>query len=195
MNKIFFSIILIIATALAARGAEDVYNPIAVGLRWEHSVVLTMPDGRTFNGTMTREITGTKVIAGKTYFVSYTRFSGLPGMQPFTTYRRKAADGIYAINGFDPKKREYLETALPLSVGKTWQAVTDDTTTITVAAQEDLTVGDRKYEKCFKIVSSADGLSPSGTYYLAPNIGNIRDSSKQGGATFEFTLTKFTGTK
>jgi hypothetical protein len=144
---------------------------------------------------MIREITGTESIAGKTYFVSATSFVGLPGMDKFTTYRRKASDGIYTINGWDPTKREYLETALPLGVGKKWTAVTDDKTVVSVEAQEDLTVGDKKYQKCFKIVSRADGSSPSGTYYSAPNIGNVKDSVKQGGATYEFTLKAFRGAK
>ena len=151
--------------------------------------------GRVLHGTMTREITGTTNITGKSYFVSATRFTGLPGMDPFTTYRRKAADGIYAINGFDPQQREYLETALPLAVGKKWTAVTDDKTVITVDAQEDISVGGQKYEKCLKIVSRADGRSPGGTSYLVPNVGTVRDTSKQGGATFEFTLKSFSGTK
>ena len=171
---------------------KDIYNPLSVGLRWEADVDLTTPDGSVFHGTAVREITGTEVIDGKTYFKSVTRFTGLPGMNQFTTYRRKTPDGIYAINGFDPQKHEYLETGLPLTVGKTWTAAIDtDKTIFTVEKEETVSVGDRKYEKCLKVVYRSNGPSPSGHFYLAPNTGNVMETLKQGGATFQFTLKSF----
>lgn len=172
---------------------DDIYNPLSVGLRWEANIHLKTPDGRTIQGTSIREITGTEIIGGKTYFKSVTRFNNIPGMTQFTTYRRKAEDGIYAINGFDLKKREYFETGLPLAVGKTWTATATDNekTTFTVESQETITIGESKYEKCFKVVYRSDGQSPSGHFYLAPNVGNVAETLKQGGATFQFTLKSF----
>lgn len=185
-----FSLVLALRTLVLADAV--VYEPLAVGLRWERDVSMTTPDGRTFHGTMTREITGTEMINGKTYFVSSTTFARLPGMEAFTTYRRQTADGIYAINGFDAKMVEYLETALPLVPGATWRSVGDgESTTYTIVAKENLIVAGRKYEDCLKVNYVSTGRSPSGTYFLAPNVGNIRDSVTVAGVRFEFTLVTF----
>jgi hypothetical protein len=197
MKQAVILLLLYLVSVAVTHADEDIYNPLSVGLRWEASVDLTAPDGRTIHGSAIREIAGTEVIAGKTYFKSVTRFNDIPGMTQFTTYRRKTKDGIYAINGHDPEKREYLETGLPLSVGKTWTATSTDkeTTVFSVERQETVTVRNRKYEKCFKVSYRSDGLSPSGYFYLAPNIGNVIETFKQGGATFQFTLKSFTGDK
>lgn len=195
MKIALLSVLFTIVASVTTHAYEDIYNPISVGLRWEYAVVLTTPAGKVLHGTMTREITGTAVIAGKTYFVSATRFDGLPDMQPFSTYRRKGSRGIYAINSFDPQKKEYIEAAFPLTVDQKWRSAGDDMMTFTVAAEEDVTVNGRRYPGCLKIVSSADRFSPVGTYYLAPYVGNVRDTAKQGGATYEFTLNSFNGTK
>ena len=155
------------------------------------------PDGHVMHGTAIREITGTEIIAGQTYFKSVTRFTDIPGMTQFTTYRRKSKDGIYAINGIDPLKREYLETGLPLVAGKTWTVTTTDNekTVFSVEPEETVTIGDRKYKKCFKVVYRSEGSSPSGFFYLAPNTGNVIETLKQGGATFKFTLKSFSSAK
>jgi len=197
MKQTVILLLLHLVSVAVTHAGEDIYNPLSVGLRWEASVDFTTPDGRTIHGTAIREIAGTEVIAGTTYFKSVTRFNDIPGMTQFTTYRRKTKDGIYAINGFDPQKREYLETGLPLSVGKTWTAAPSDKekTVFSVESQETVTVGNRKYEKCFKVNYRSDGPSPSGYFYLAPNIGNAIETLKQGGATFQFTLKSFSGNK
>jgi len=197
MKQTIISLLLCFISVNSTHAVEDVYNPLSVGMRWEASVDMTTPDGRTNRGTVIREITGTEVIAGKTYFKSVTRFTDIPGMTRFTTYRRKAEDGIYAMSSLDPHKREYLETGLPLEVGRTWTVTISDTekTVYSVEARETVTVGDRKYEKCFKVSYRSNGLAPSGYFYLAPNIGNVTETLRQGGATLQFKLKSFSGGK
>ena len=59
MKSTLLIFVLTILISPLSRAAEDIYNPLKVGLRWELAVVLTTPAGRVLHGTMTREITGT----------------------------------------------------------------------------------------------------------------------------------------
>lgn len=187
---------LLSLSLLPARADDDTYNPIAVGLRWLADVTMTTPDGRTVQGKAIREITGTEVINGKTYFTSVSKVDGIPLFKPFTTYRRKTAEGVFAISASDPKKLEYLETALPLAVGKTWEVSSDKGRMFfTVEAQEAVTVGKVKYEKCFKLAYRAEGTPFSGHFHLAPNVGNVTETMKVGAATLIFTNQSFTTPK
>lgn len=183
--------------AAAAPAQEADYNPIAKGLKWTAAVTMTKPDGSTVQGTATREITGTEVIRGKTYFVSETSVSGIPGMAAFTTYRRKAADGIYIINGGDAAKAEQLETALPLAVGKSWEtpSSTGGKVRFTVAALETVKAGPRRFEKCFKINWRSDDGALTGHFHLAPNVGNVLETTKAGEARLEFVIESMTQKK
>ncbi len=184
------------AAAAAAQEAAD-YNPLAVGLRWTAAVTMTKPDGSTVQGTATREITGTEVIGGKTYFVSETSVSGIPGMGAFTTYRRKAADGIFSIDGSDASRTERLETALPLAVGKKWEApsAAGGKVFFEVEAQEAATAGKRKFEKCFKITWRSEDGAMSGQFHLAPNAGNVLETTKSAGTTLQFVIDSLTQKK
>ncbi len=178
------------ATALAL---DDEHDPLAVGLHWEASVELKFPDGKTVNGTATREITGTAIIDGKTYFKSETHFIGIRGIPSTTTYRRKADDGTYAFQGSDPTKREYLETSYPLAVGKTWTSQFSDTlnTVFTVESEETVTVDGQKYEKCLKVKYISTGTAPSGHFYLAPGVGNVMETFQVGDLTIYILLKSF----
>src|SRR5689334_2059569 len=195
MNSLLAGVFLSLLAVARLSAAEDRYNPLSVGLRWEAAVELTTPDGEVIQGTAVREITGTEEISGRTYFKSVTRLSGIPGLSQFTTYRRRAKDGIYAINGFDAKRREYLETGLPLAVGKTWTAKPSEHETMEfkVERQEKVQVNGRTHDECLKVVYHSSGAAPSGHFYLAPGSGNVSETLEQGGATYRFTLKQLSG--
>jgi hypothetical protein len=140
----------------------------------------------------TREITGTEVIDGKSYFTTVTRVEGIAILKPFTTYRRKTTEGILCISASDPEKLEYLECPLPLQLGKTWEILSNQGKMFNkIEAQEPITVGNIIYDKCFKVTYRTENYPYSGYYYLAPNVGNVKEFMKLGEATFVFTLRSF----
>ena len=196
MRRFFLPLLLLLCGLVVARAEHDVYNPLAVGLRWDVDVEMTAPGGQKTQGTATREITGTDKIEGFTYFIVDTSFTGLEKMKNFTMYRRKAAKGIYAINALDKIKQEYLEEALPLSVGATWKTtIFGQIIVSTVEANESLKIGDKTYENCMKISYKSSDGKLSGTYWQAPDVGNVQEETNVGGLIFKFTLKKYSGLK
>jgi len=184
--------VLSVALSLAGAAAEESPDPLAVGNRWEASMEISAPNRPVMRGKAHREITGTEMVNGKLYFVSVTRFTGLDGFQGWTTFRRQAEDGIRAIYASDPEKREYLETALPLKVGRTWTMSTSAGHTLfRVTERETVKVGKREYKDCFKLMYDSTGTLPRGHFYLAPGIGNVSETFEQNGATFRITLESF----
>jgi hypothetical protein len=180
----------------ASARADDVYHPLAVGLRWNVDVIMTTPDGKSVESKGTREITGTEVIDGKSYFTTVTRFDGIPLLKPFTSYRRRTAEGILSISASDPEKLEYLECPLPVQIGKTWEIRSNQGKMFNkIEEAEPIVVGNVRYDKCFKVSYRTDNYPYSGYYYLAPNIGNAKEFMKLGEATFVFTLRTLVGPK
>jgi hypothetical protein len=178
-------------SAIKAAHPDDPYEPLAVGMRWESSVEITLPSGEVRYGSAIREITGTQTIAGKSYFVSVTRYVGLPGFTPLTTYQRKTADGIYTLDGPEGERPEYRETALPLAVGQRWTVDTGARGHFHVEKEENIVVAGRAFEKCLKIVFQSDGGTSHGAYYLAPHIGIVLDVAEHRGTRFRLALLSF----
>jgi hypothetical protein len=196
MRRFLFSLVLMLCSVAAVRAERDLYNPLAVGMRWDVDVEVTKPGGQTVQGAVVREITGTQKVDLYTYFVVETSFTGLPDMKNFTMYRRKSTQGIYAINAIDKAKQEHMEIALPLEVGKSWKTSMGLLViTSTVEAKESLKIGDRTYEDCVKISYKSNDGKLSGTYWQAPDVGNVQEETKVDGAVFKFTLKKFSGLK
>jgi len=186
---------LALCAVAGARAEQDLYNPLAVGLRWDVDVEMKTPGGATVQGSAVREITGTETINNLSYFVVRTSFTGLPNMRNMTMYRRKTARGIYAINAVDKEKREYLEAVLPLNVGQSWKTVIFSSVIVsTVEAKESVTAGGKTYENCIKVIYKTDN-GPSGSYYQAPDVGNVLETTAIDGAVFKFTLKSFSGLK
>lgn len=174
------------ATAAAAEGEDD-YHPLEVGLVWTADVATTAPSGKVIRGTATREITGTKEIGGKTYFISVTSAQNVPGIKTFTTYQRKEPDGIYSIRESDPEQKEFLEMPLPLILGKTWDIPAEKgKLNFHVEGLDTAQVGAASYKNCFKIAYRSDAFDFSSFYYAAPGIGNIMEQMKVGGGTMVF---------
>ena len=176
----------------AGRPDEDVYEPLAVGLRWEFSVEITLSSGEMIHGTAIREITGTETIAGKSYFESVTRYTGLPQTPPLVTYQRKAENGIYSIDKSDPEQREHRETALPLILGQSWIAGTPEArATFRVEAEQSVAAAGSTYDQCLKVAFHSEGGSSHGTYYVAPRVGIVLDTAERDGVRYRLTLLSF----
>jgi hypothetical protein len=177
-----------IPTAAAAAEGEDDYHPLEVGLVWTADVTTTAPSGKVIRGIATREITGTKDIDGKTYFISVTTARNVPGITTFTTYQRKQPDGIYSIRESDPEKKEFLEMPLPLILGKTWDIPAEKgKLNFHVENLETVQVGTTSHKNCFKISYRSDAFDFSSSYYAAPGIGNVMEQMKVGGGSMVFT--------
>jgi len=196
MRRFFLPFLLLLCGVIVARAEQDLYNPLAVGLRWDVDVEMTTPGGQKVQGTAVREITGTDKVEGHTYFIVTTSFTGIEQMKEFTMYRRKSANGIYAFSALDKTKQEHLEEATPLSVGATWKTnVFGQLIVSTVEAKESLKIGDKTYDDCMKISYKSDNGKLSGTYWQAPDVGNVQEETKVDGLTYKFTLKKYSGLK
>ena len=185
-----------LCSVAVVRAERDLYNPLAVGMRWDVDVEVTALDGKKTQGSVVREITGTQKVDLYTYFVVETSFTDLPKMRNFTIYRRKSTQGVYAISAIDKTKQENLESALPLEVGKSWKTSKGMmVVTSTVEAKEPVKIGDHTYADCMKISYKSSDGKLSGTYWQAPDVGNVQEETKVDGTVFKFTLKKFSGLK
>lgn len=174
--------------AAAVAEGEDDYQPLEVGLVWTADVTTIAPSGKVIRGTATREITGTKEIDGKTYFISVTTAKNVPGIQAFTTYQRKQPDGIYSIRESDPDQKEFLEMPLPLILGKSWDIPAEKgKLNFHVEGLETVQVGTNSHKNCFKISYHSDAFDFSSYYYAAPGIGNVMEQMKVAGGSIVFT--------
>jgi hypothetical protein len=110
-------------------------------------------------------------------------------------YRRKTSRGVYAVNPLDKEHREYMESALPLSVGQSWKTIIFSSVVVSsVESKETITVGDKTYENCVKVNYKTEN-GPSGTYYQAPDVGNVLETTTIDGSVFKFMLKSFSGLK
>ncbi len=125
-----------------------------------------------------------------------TSFTGLPAMKDFTMYRRKSARGVFSIAALDKDKQEHLEAVLPLTVGQSWKTLVFGRTILsTVEARETVKIGEKTYEDCMKTSYLSGDGKLSGTYYQAPDVGNVQEETKSEGSVYKFTLKKFSGLK
>jgi hypothetical protein len=110
-------------------------------------------------------------------------------------YRRKTSRGIYAINALDKEQREFMEAALPLNVGQSWKTIVFTSVVVSsVESKESVTAGGKTYDNCIKVNYKTEN-GPSGTYYQAPDVGNVLETTTIDGAVFKFTLKSFSGLK
>jgi len=196
MRRFLLSLALTLGSVVAARAEQDLYNPLAVGLRWEVDVEVTTVGGNAVQGTSVREITGTEKIGRYNYFVVTTSFTGVPQMKDFTIFRRKSAHGVFGIFDGDTEKREIMEAALPLDVGQSWKTIVGTRVIIsTVESKESVTAGGKTYENCIKVNYKTSDGGMKGTFYQAPDVGNVLETQTRDGATYKFTLKKFSGLK
>lgn len=196
VSRIVSCIILSLSCVTAVETDDANYNPIEVGITWIGDVTVTSPDGKTTHGKAKREITGTKVINDKTYFVCVTSLEGVP-IKPFTTYRRIGPEGEWSIAESDSKKQEANDLPYPITVGRTWEvpSPTGKTVSKVEGLVESLVVGTEKYEKCFKISYRSEPGDYKSVFYLAPGIGNVSETMTFGGTTLVITHREMTKAK
>lgn len=197
MRPFLLSLLFALVTATGVHAVEqDIYNPLAVGLKWEVDVEMKWPGGKEAHGTAVREIVGTVTVNENTYFVVNTSFQNLPKLKDFTYYRRKAARGIFAVDPLDKTKTEYLESILPLTLGQQWRTEMQGALIFNkVEAIESLKLGDKTYDKCIKVSYSGARGVMAGVYYQAPDVGNVLEKTTIEGAAVTFTLKNFSGLK
>jgi len=195
-RRFLLSLALALCGFTAARAEQDLYNPLAVGLRWDLDVEVSAVAGQPVHGTAVREVTGTEKIGPYTYFVVRTTFSAVLKMNDSTMYRRKSARGVYAIDALDKTRQEHLEAVLPLTVGQTWKTTIGGQTFIsTVESKESVKIGDKTYQDCIKVSYNSSDGGLSGRFYQAPDVGNVQETTAVAGTLYKFTLTKFSGLK
>lgn len=197
LPRIIPHIVLSLSCVTAVDADDANYNPIEVGMTWIGNVTITKANGETAHGKAKREITGTKVINDKTYFVCVTSLEGISFMEPFTSYRRIGPEGEWSIAESDPKRQESNDLPYPITVGRTWEVPSPTGKTVykVEALVESLVVGAEKYEKCFKISYRSEPGDLKSVFYLARGIGNISETMTSGGTTLVITHREMTKTK
>jgi hypothetical protein len=89
-----------------------------------------------------------------------------------------------------------MEAALPLDVGQSWKTIVGTRVIIsTVESKESVTAGGKTYENCIKVNYKTSDGGMKGTFYQAPDVGNVLETQTRDGATYKFTLKKFSGLK
>jgi hypothetical protein len=195
MRRTFLFLFLALGAATAFGADQDLYNPLEVGLRWEVDVEVTPLGGTPSKGTALREVTATQTVNGRIYFVVLTTFKNLPRMHDYTMYRRKTPHGIYAFSSLDKDKHEFLETPIPLTVGQSWKTIIfDSVVESTAESNESVTVDGKTYDNCIKITFKSD-RGATGTFYQAPDVGNVLETTTADRLTYKFTLKSFSGLK
>ena len=136
--------------------------------------VFSTPNGETTKGTGYRERKESVEREGKKYLRTRTWWDGGPFPLDFTKLSRKDARGIYSI-GEEPGAKERVEVPWPLAVGMTWVTIEGTKRFMnTVAALETVTIGEKKYDRCYRVhVESSDGGYIE-DFWEAPQIGNVK---------------------
>lgn len=138
-------------------------------------------------GKMVITDAGEEQISGQTYRKQVKTYKGLPGVPTQVLYVRKTPTGIYAIDGEDQDKREYLAVPFPVTVGRSW---TDEKgRTYRVEGVETIEINGKAYRGCLKLsVSSEQWKAVS---YLSREIGMVKSVQKIGATTVEVFLLEY----
>jgi serine/threonine protein kinase len=144
--------------------AQD-YFPLAVGATWEYAAeTVTRAPGREpqiRSGTEVCRCVAIEKIGGKEYFKVVTFFRDFPDASEATTWYRRAADGIYRIDG-KSENPERLFLPLPPRGGYSW----------TVAESTGKSVSSIPYGLYIHF-----DISTFGGYAGAKNLGKVPPSS------------------
>ena len=172
------SAFVLLAVSLVMAGCtkkEPDYYPLSEGMRWEYDCSFMNSLGITQQGKRISRIDGKESINDKTYWKGITVWSGLHGFEPQCEYYRKNENGIYSISGTHKNQPEVLLMPLPLVIGKRWTTVVGDVSMDwVVESTETVELMNKKFERCYKISYKQNKTPNSGTYWLAPNIGEVK---------------------
>ena len=170
------------------KGAE--YFPeLRDGASKVYSIEYNVPPTGVQKGRLAIRVDGTETINGKSYSKELTVPSGIPGAPTQTRFVRRDKTGIYAINGDDSTKTEYLEIPLPVQVGSSWTSKSPrGELHYRAEAIEAAQLFDRSYENCLKV--SFTSSVGEGYACHAPGLGMVRSVIKASGVTMELTLDK-----
>jgi len=143
-----------------------------VGSRYEYSMEYLAPLGGVGRASMIRRVDGVETLHGKRYYKIVDTYLGIPGQDQQVFYSRWTPDGIYLIDGDRKDKPEYLAIPFPVSVGISWVANNDKSTTYHAEGLETIETPNETYKDCLKV--SFKDAGAEGTEYLAPNVGRVK---------------------
>ncbi len=170
------------------------YVPSADGTKWEYSVEYAAALVGVGKGKMVSRIDGDETINGKKYRKRINVYSGIPGAEAEVYYERESNEGIFTIDGKHKDKPEYLDVMFPLEIGINWTSHRPaGDVHFRVESLETLELIDRTYKDCLRIsyTGSYESKSFEGYYFLAKDVGMVKDVYKIQGATFDVTLEKY----
>lgn len=171
------------------------YVLVSDELQWEYIVeVQKLNIGVVQNAKMISHYDGVEVINGKQYQKFITEYVGLSGAEPHIYYKRKSNEGVFVVDEKYKDKPEFKEIIFPLEKGSEWISNRPtDSFRFHVESIESLFVVDRIYKDCLRISykGSYESKLVEGFYYLAKDVGMIKEVEKYGDVSFEITLEKF----
>jgi hypothetical protein len=199
LTATIFAILLLFLASPKVKGEE--YFPKAMeGAEWEYSVEYgkhgTVPSVAIQKGKLLMRVVGEETINGKTYTKYQTVSSGISEVESLISYDRRSPEGIYWIDGEHKDSSEYLETPLPVSIGRSWAVQRPNIGLkkhCKAEAIETVEVLEHTYENCLKV--SCYGRGRYGDYeaysYYAPGIGEVKTVTKYGTLKLVTTLDNY----
>jgi hypothetical protein len=186
-----FLLTLAVALGGISAFAEEDYYPLYVGNEWTYRRDYVDPKWTVHQTDEHLRICRTLEKDGKTYYI-YERWFEDPTKKGETDYVRKDIQGIHstyaeelAANG-----EGVFWLALPLKVGASWKS--NEKTTCTVIALENLELEGKTYKNCYHVHSAAADGSLTMELWFAPNIGPVKSvDSFANGSKRTRTLTGF----
>ena len=171
MPLILMMVLLI--PSVAVRANDEEYFPLAKGNERIAEITTRLPDGTS----ETAKVHGTVVEAverdGRTYWRVKNEISG--DMQStWTVLNRRDDSGVYVVFEQFADAKEQRAIVFPLTVGSTWEFNNaNKMNRVTVAGFENVTVGNRTYQKCVHLhMESEDGKIYE--RWSAPNVGEVK---------------------
>lgn len=179
---------LLLLTACDRQVRADFYPELKAGTQAVFS--LQVKNGAfEESGELTMRNAGDEKLEGKTSSKMVVGYSGKPLLDPVIVYRRKAAEGIYEIEGLHRDAGEYLALPTPIKAGQTWTVTTGTRTThYSVEQLPVYETAAATYKNCIKInYTSQDSAGPSSGYSIrAPNVGEVKGHVENGSIVLEY---------
>jgi serine/threonine protein kinase len=184
-------------TRLANPLAPD-YFPMAVGATWEYAAeTATRVPGRDpqiRSGTEVCRCVAIEKIGGQEYFKVVTFFRGFPDASEAATWYRRAADGIYRIDG-KSENPERLFLPLPSQGEYSWTVEESAAKSVSsIAAIETVDLPECSYRDCLKlhtVNSDKQGrITSQSTFYFVRGLGGVKGDLEFGDLTLKLHLVK-----
>jgi hypothetical protein len=142
---------------------------------------------------------GVEKIGGQEYFKVVTFFEGFPEMNEANTWYRRAAEGVYRVDGSATNQEQFF-FPLPLKPGTAWTNETSGGRTVgVIEGPATVDLPNRSYSNCAKVrLEMADKkgkILGKTALYLAPGVGGVKAETEFGDVQFKLRLAKTSGLK